>query len=107
MVKSLLNQGIEVIENDPYTPKQNGKIERFHKTLKREFYWKYCSYYDNTETMKFKYIFWQNYYNTKRRHQGYGMKGLTPQQKIASTLYLSLTNIYPQKVALTLQQYNS
>lgn len=98
--------GIEVIENEPYAPQQNGKIERFHKTLKREFYWKYCAYNDSVETMKFKYIFWQNYYNTRRKHQGYGMKGLTPQQKIASTLYLSLTNIYPQKVTLTLQQYN-
>ncbi|MBI3290996.1 DDE-type integrase/transposase/recombinase [Candidatus Falkowbacteria bacterium] len=97
--------GIEVIENEPYMPQQNGKIERFHKTLKREFYWKYCAYNDSVETMKLKYIFWQNYYNTKRKHQGYGMKGLTPQQKIASTLLLSLTNIYPQKVTLTLQQY--
>lgn len=33
-------KGIEVIENDPYTPEQNGKIERFHKTVKREFYWR-------------------------------------------------------------------
>ena len=98
--------GIEVIENEPYAPQQNGKIERFHKTLKREFYWKYCSYNDSVEIMKLKYIFWQNYYNTKRKHQGYGMKGLTPQQKIASTLYLSLTNTYPQKVTLTLQQYS-
>jgi len=32
---------------------------------------------------------------------------MTPQEKIASTLFLSLNNInYPQKVALTLQQYN-
>jgi len=31
---------------------------------------------------------------------------MTPQEKIASTLFLSLNNInYPQKVALTLQQY--
>ena len=97
--------GIEIIENDPYTPKQNGKIERFHKTLKREFYWKYCSYHDNKMTMQFKYNLWQHHYNTKRKHQGYGMNRLTPQQKIASTLLLSLTNIYPQKVTLTLQQY--
>lgn len=97
--------GIEVIANEPYTPKQNGKIERFHKTLKREFYWKYCSYHDSKMTMQFKYNLWQYHYNTKRKHQGYGMDRLTPQQKIASTLLLSLTNIYPQKVTVTLQQY--
>lgn len=41
--------GIEVIINEPYTPEQNGKIERFHKTLKRSFFWKYCSFYDSNE----------------------------------------------------------
>ncbi|MFH1822217.1 MAG: integrase core domain-containing protein [Patescibacteria group bacterium] len=98
--------GIEVIENEPYSPEQNGKIERFHKTLKREFFWKYCSYHDSIETMQYKYNQWQNYYNTRRRHGGYGMNRMTPQQKIASTLFLSLNNInYPQKVTLTLQQY--
>lgn len=100
--------GIEVIENEPYSPEQNGKIERFHKTLKREFFWKYCSYHDSIETMQYKYNQWQNYYNIKRRHGGYGMNRMTPQQKIASTLFLSLNNVnYPQKVTLILQQYNS
>ncbi len=97
--------GIEVIENDAYTPQQNGKIERFHKTVKHEFYWKYCSYHDSIELMQYKYNQWQSYYNAKRRHSGYGMDRMTPQEKIASTLLLSLTNIYPQKVTLTLQQY--
>lgn len=100
--------GIEVIENEPYSPEQNGKIERFHKTLKREFFWKYCSYHDSLEVMQYSYNQWQNYYNTKRRHGGYGMNRITPQQKIAATLFLSLNNInYPQKVTLTLQQYKS
>ena len=99
--------GIAVTENDPYCPEQNGKIERFHKTLKREFYWKYCSYHDSKMTMQFKYNLWQHHYNTNRKHQGYGMNKLTPRQKIASTLLLSLTNIYPQKVTLTLQQYKT
>ena len=106
LVKYCESIGLEVIENDPYTPKQNGKIERFHKTLKREFFWKYCSYNDYMEFMQYKYNLWQNHYNTKRRHGGYGMNRMTPQEKIASTLFLSLNNInYPQKVALTLQQY--
>lgn len=100
--------GIEVIVNDPYTPKQNGKVERFHKTLKRDFFWKYCSYHDSMEFMGYKYAFWQDYYNRERRHQGYEMNGMTPYQKIASSLFLSLTHInYPQEsVTLTLQQYN-
>lgn len=98
--------GIEVIVNDPYTPKQNGKIERFHKTLKREFFWKYCSFHDDIELLQYKYNQWLNHYNTKRRHGGYSMNRMTPSQKIASTLFLSLNNInYPQNVTLTMQQY--
>ncbi len=98
--------GIEIIVNDPYTPKQNGKIERFHKTLKREFFWKYCSFHDDMELLRYKYHQWLDYYNTKRKHGGYDMNRMTPYQKIASTLFLSLNNInYPQSVTLTLQQY--
>ena len=100
--------GIEIIVNDPYTPKQNGKIERFHRTLKGEFFWKYCSFHDNTEFLQYKYNQWLNHYNTKRRHGGYGMNRMTPYQKIASTLFLSLNNInYPQNVTLTVQSYIS
>jgi len=58
--------GIEIIVNDLYMPKQNCKIERFHKTLKREFFWKYCSFNDGVELLQYKYNQWLNYYNTKR-----------------------------------------
>jgi len=101
--------GIEAVENDPYSPEQNGKVERFHGTLKRELFWRHCSCHDTTEDLQYKYTMWQNYYNTQRRHGGYKMNRMTPQEKIAYTLYLSLANNYlkeyPQKVTLTLQQY--
>lgn len=100
--------GIELIVNDPYQPKQNGKIERFHKTSKREFFWKYCSFHDSQELLQYKLNQWLNHYNTKRRHSGYGMNRITPYQKIASTLFLSLNNLnYPQSVTLTMQQYKA
>lgn len=101
--------GIEVIINEPYTPEQNGKIERFHKTLKRSFFWKYCSYYDSNEYLQLKLNSWINFYNSKRKHYGYGMNGMTPDAKIASSLFNSLNvlNTYPQEVTSILQQYNS
>ena len=100
--------GIEVIENDPYHPRQNGKIERHHRTMKREFFYKYVSFHDSLEEMEYKYQGWLFYYNMKRRHGGYGMERMTPKQKIASTLFYSLSNINynnPQNVTLTMQQY--
>ena len=102
--------GIEVIENDPYCPQQNGKVERYHKTMKKEFFHRYISFHDQIETIEYKYQQWLHYYNTQRRHGGYGMNRMTPQQKIASTLFYSLSNInltIPQKVTLTMQQYTS
>ena len=94
---------IELHKNDPYCPQQNGKIERFHKTIKNEFFWKYCSFHDNKEHIQYKLNQYLEYYNTKRRHGGYGMNRLTPAQKIASTYFYSLAFIYPQKVTGTMQ----
>lgn len=98
--------GIKVIYNDPYHPEQNGKIERFHKTLKQEFYHPYISFFDNFDIINYKYRLWQYHYNNKRRHYGYGMNGLTPKQKLIQTnLELMANRIINQtgKVTLTLQ----
>ena len=100
--------GIKVHYNDPYHPEQNGKIERFHRTLKQEFYYKYVTFHDDFDTINYKYALWQHYYNMKRKHYGYGMNGLTPQQKLIQATLQTMANQiinYPGKVTLTLQQY--
>lgn len=99
--------GIEVIVNDAHEPKQNGKIERFHRTIKRSFFWKYCGFYDRKELIDYRLRQWLIYYNEQRRHGGYGMNRLTPIQKIASALFNSLNIIPREKVTLTLQSYNT
>src|SRR3989344_36239 len=104
----LATYGIEVIANEPYSPEQNGKIERFHKTLKREFFYRYCSFTDSLETINYKYALWLKHYNYGRRHRGLGMKGLTPAQKLTMTMFQGAVNtliINPQKVTGTLQYY--
>jgi IS30 family transposase len=98
---------IKVHYNDPYHPEQNGKIERFHKTLKQEFYFKYISFQDDFDTINYKYRLWQFHYNTKRRHTGYGMNRLTPHQKLQQATLQGMANQiinYPN-VTRTLQQY--
>lgn len=98
--------GIRIIYNDPYCPQQNGKIERYHKTLKQEFYYPYISFFDSFDIINYKYRLWQGHYNGKRRHYGYGMAGLTPQQKLnQANLQLMANRIINQtgKVTLTLQ----
>lgn len=101
---------IKVIYNDPYCPQQNGKIERFHKTLKQEFYFKQVAFTDSFDTINYKYWLWQTHYNNKRKHSGYGMNGLTPRQKLIQVTLQSMSNRiinHPGKVTLTLQQYTN
>ena len=85
--------GIDIIKNDPYHPEQNGKIERFHRTMKNEFFYKFISFHDTMEKIEYKYQQWLFHYNTHRRHGGYSMNRMTSKQKIVSTLFLSLNNI--------------
>jgi len=97
---------IKIIYNDPYHPEQNGKIERFHKTLKQEFYYRYITFFESFDTINYKYRLWQGHYNSKRKHYGYGMDGLTPQQKLNQANLQAMANrIINQtgKVTLTLQ----
>ena len=104
----LATYGIEVIANEPYSPEQNGKIERFHKTLKREFFYRCCSFTDSLETINYKYALWLKHYNYRRRHRGLGMRGLTPVQKLTMTMFQGAVNtliINPQKVTGILQYY--
>ena len=97
--------GIEPIVNEAHQPKQNGKIERFHRTIKNEFFWKYCGFYDDINLIDYKLQQWLVYYNEQRRHGGYGMNRLTPAQKIAGSLFNSLYIIPLEKVTLTMQSY--
>lgn len=97
---------IKIIYNDPYCPQQNGKIERYHRTLKQEFYYRYITFFESFDTINYKYRLWQGHYNAKRKHYGYGMDGLTPQQKLnQANLQLMANRIINQtgKVTLTLQ----
>lgn len=106
----LVTHNIEVIENEPYSPEQNGKIERFHKTLKREFFYRHCSFTDSLEVLNYKYALWLKHYNYQRRHRGLGMNGLTPVQKLTMAMFQGTVNtliINPQKVTGTLQYYTT
>ena len=97
--------GIEVVTIAAYTPSQNGKIERFHRTIKQGFFWKYCGFYDAPELIQLKLNSWVRWYNTERKHGGYGMNRMTPQLKLMSAMFNSLYILPRKKVTLTLQSY--
>lgn len=99
--------GIAVITNDPYSPEQNGKIERWHKTEKQECIYKYCKFTDSLDQINYQLQLYLHYYNYQRRHSGFGMNRLTPAQKIVSAWKNSLPIISTKNVTGILQQYNN
>jgi transposase InsO family protein len=64
----------------PYTPRTNGKAERFIRTLLAE--WAYAQAYRTSLARTLALPHYLGYYNTARPHMG--IHGLTPQQKLAT-----------------------
>lgn len=84
-------------KNTPYCPEENGKIERFHKTLNQKALRYGFSPNESLDSMQYKLNLFMHYYNYQKRHRGLGMDGLTPIQKLNKLA----------SVNLSLQCYNS
>jgi transposase InsO family protein len=54
----------------PYTPRTNGKVERFHQTLMRE--WAYAMEYASSEARREALPNWIDHYNERRSHSALG-----------------------------------
>ena len=57
---------IRHITTRPYTPRTNGKVERFQQTLARE--WAYALEYANSEARRASLPHWITHYNERRTH---------------------------------------
>ena len=67
--------------HQPYTPKTNGKAERFIQTSLRE--WAYAQAYENSHQLKDQLPTWLHRYNWHRPHAG--IDGRTPISKLGLT----------------------
>jgi transposase InsO family protein len=54
----------------PYTPRTNGKVERFHQTLMRE--WAYALEYASSDARREALPHWIHHYNERRSHSALG-----------------------------------
>ncbi len=66
----LTDQQIRHIVTPPYTPRWNGKVERFHQTMERE--WAKGLRYRNSTARNRALPHWLAYYNTRRPHSSLG-----------------------------------
>lgn len=74
-LRSLLEaHAIVHIVTPPYTPQWNGKVERFHQTMERE--WAKGVRYKNSTARNRALPHWLDYYNTRRPHSA--LKGNPP-----------------------------
>lgn len=72
--KEMIRMQIRHIRSRPHHPQTQGKIERFWKTIKEEFFTR--TLFEGFEDMQNRTRLWLQYYNFKRPHQGIG--GLCP-----------------------------
>ncbi|MFT5036558.1 MAG: transposase InsO family protein [Candidatus Azotimanducaceae bacterium] len=82
----LFDHGIEHRTNTPYCPEENGKIERFHRTLNEKCIRTSMRPSDSLETMQYKIVLFLQYYNWIKKHRGLGMEGMTPVQKLTDCM---------------------
>ena len=79
---ALHDAGVRHVRTRPYTPRTNGKAERFIQTSIRE--WAYARPYPSSEARKQAIGPWIDTYNLKRPHSAIG--GKTPFQRLTNLL---------------------
>jgi transposase InsO family protein len=66
----LAHRQIKHLRTQPYRPQTNGKVERFHQTMARE--WAYGLAYRSHRHRNNALPHWLDHYNTRRPHSGIG-----------------------------------
>jgi transposase InsO family protein len=66
----LAGHGIRHLTTQPYRPRTNGKVERFHQTMARE--WAYGLVYGSHRQRKQALPHWLEHYNRRRPHSSIG-----------------------------------
>jgi transposase InsO family protein len=87
----LKNKEIEHRMNTPYCPEENGKIERFHRTLNEKGLRFGFRPSDSLETMQYRLTLFLHYYNWRKKHRGLGMDGVTPVERLKELGSVNLT----------------
>ena len=66
----LIAHGLKHLRTEPYRPRTNGKVERFHQTMGRE--WAYGLSYRSHHHRAHALPHWIDYYNRHRPHSSLG-----------------------------------
>lgn len=78
MARLLAKRGIRHLRTRPYTPRTNGKVERYQQTLQRE--WAYAMEHASSDARRASLPHWMRHYNQRRTHSA--LHGRTPMQRV-------------------------
>ena len=68
--------------NTPYSPEENGKIERFHGTLNSKCFRFGFKPDESLDDFNYKLTLFLHYYNYIKKHRGLGMNSHTPYERL-------------------------
>lgn len=85
----LMRLDIEVSHSRPYHPQTQGKVERFHRTLKEDLL--VGRAFSTLETCQLAFDAWREVYNTQRPHEALGLQP-------PSACYLASTRPFPERL---------
>lgn len=106
-IKACSQLDIKIIRNPVRHPTSNGKVERMHRTIEEECFWRVGAKPDDLDYARYWLSRYLGWYNTKRRHGGYGMEGRTPQQRIEDWIINTPSYLEGADVNETLILYNT
>jgi len=72
LLELLTREGIRHLTSEPYRPRTNGKVERFHQTMARE--WAYGLRYRSHRHRNAALPHWLDHYNRRRPHSSLGAR---------------------------------
>jgi transposase InsO family protein len=78
----LADRAVSHLTIRPYTPRTNGKVERFHQTLMRE--WAYAMEYASSDARGEALPHWIRHYNERRSHSALGHR--PPMKRVRDVL---------------------
>ena len=82
----LARRAIGHIRTRPYTPRTNGKVERYQQTLQRE--WAYALEYASSQARRASLPHWVHHYNERRTHSALGNR--TPLTRVREVTGLNI-----------------
>lgn len=87
-------EAIDHTRTKAYHPHTNGIVERFHKTMKNEFYDSVFrkKIYSSLEELQDDVDRWLKYYNKERPHAGKYCYGKTPMQTFLDSRHIAVEN---------------